>query len=208
MFACALAHTAYPTTDVPLKELPRTMEWFRVKVRLACVPAFSVSVGMGVGGRQATDDARTVSADQSTDTTLTIHNPYSCRSRSTRCSPPTSRSACPTPPSYAWSTPSSSSACVHACVRLQLGRVLVGRLVDRRRDDTHTHVSTNHLTTQTKPTNTTRYDADGGQTSLKPHRDGSVLSFNIALNPSSEFDGGGTYFAGLQDALRIEQVGF
>lgn len=51
-----------------------------------------------------------------------------------------------------------------------------------------------------------RYDADGGQTELKPHRDGSVVSFNIALNPSSEFDGGGTYFAGLQDALRIEQV--
>lgn len=54
---------------------------------------------------------------------------------------------------------------------------------------------------------TNRYDADGGQTQLKPHRDGSVVSFNVALNPSSEFDGGGTYFAGLQDALRIEQVG-
>lgn len=26
-------HTAYPTTDVPLAELPRTLEWFRVKVR-------------------------------------------------------------------------------------------------------------------------------------------------------------------------------
>lgn len=25
--------TAYPTTDVPLAELPRTLEWFRMKVR-------------------------------------------------------------------------------------------------------------------------------------------------------------------------------
>jgi hypothetical protein len=40
-----------------------------------------------------------------------------------------------------------------------------------------------------------KYDAQGGQKELKPHRDGSVLSFNIALNPSSDFDGGGTWFA-------------
>lgn len=52
-----------------------------------------------------------------------------------------------------------------------------------------------------------RYDADGGQTDLKPHRDGSVVSFNIALNPSTEYDGGGTFFAGLRDALKMEQVG-
>ena len=58
---------------------------------------------------------------------------------------------------------------------------------------------------------TYRYDAAGGQTQLKPHRDGSVVSFNIALNPSSEFEGGGTYFKGLEsqlkgEGLRIEQV--
>lgn len=104
-------------------------------------------------------------------------------------------------------------AFVVKCVRASLRPAAVGTGFGRSArgssaPDTHTHVPTNHLTTQTKPTNTTRYDADGGQTSLKPHRDGSVLSFNIALNPSSEFDGGGTYFAGLQDALRIEQVVF
>lgn len=38
---------------------------------------------------------------------------------------------------------------------------------------------------------------------LKPHRDGSVLSFNIALNPSTDFDGGGTWFDSLGDAIRI-----
>lgn len=45
-----------------------------------------------------------------------------------------------------------------------------------------------------------KYDAtaqDGGQTELKPHRDGSILSFNIALNPSTDYDGGGTWFASL-----------
>jgi hypothetical protein len=50
-----------------------------------------------------------------------------------------------------------------------------------------------------------KYDADGGQTELKPHRDGSVLSFNIALNPASEFNGGGTWFDSLGDAIRIDE---
>lgn len=50
-----------------------------------------------------------------------------------------------------------------------------------------------------------KYDAAGGQRELKPHRDGSVLSFNIALNPASEFEGGGTWFASLDDAIKIDQ---
>lgn len=50
-----------------------------------------------------------------------------------------------------------------------------------------------------------KYDAAGGQRELKPHRDGSVLSFNIALNPAIEFEGGGTWFASLDDAIKIDQ---
>ena len=50
-----------------------------------------------------------------------------------------------------------------------------------------------------------KYDAAGGQTELKPHRDGSVLSFNIALNPATDFVGGGTWFHSLNDAVKIEQ---
>ena len=49
-----------------------------------------------------------------------------------------------------------------------------------------------------------KYDAAGGQTHLKPHRDGSVLSFNIALNSRTEYEGGGTWFAGLGQALPID----
>ena len=40
---------------------------------------------------------------------------------------------------------------------------------------------------------------------LKPHRDGSVLSFNIALNPATDYDGGGTWFNSINDAIRIEE---
>lgn len=40
-----------------------------------------------------------------------------------------------------------------------------------------------------------KYDAKNGQKELRPHRDGSVLSFNIALNPSHQYVGGGTWFA-------------
>ena len=40
-----------------------------------------------------------------------------------------------------------------------------------------------------------KYDAKNGQKELRPHRDGSVLSFNIALNPSNQYTGGGTWFA-------------
>lgn len=50
-----------------------------------------------------------------------------------------------------------------------------------------------------------KYDAEGGQTELKPHRDGSVLSFNIALNPASEFEGGGTWFDSLNEPVKIDQ---
>ena len=49
-----------------------------------------------------------------------------------------------------------------------------------------------------------KYDAHGGQTELKPHRDGSILSFNIALNPISDYEGGGTWFASLDDPVRID----
>lgn len=50
-----------------------------------------------------------------------------------------------------------------------------------------------------------KYDAEGGQRELKPHRDGSVLSFNIALNPATEFEGGGTWFSSIDDAVKIDQ---
>jgi hypothetical protein len=49
-----------------------------------------------------------------------------------------------------------------------------------------------------------KYDANGGQTELRPHRDGSVLSFNIALNPMNEYDGGGTWFSSIDDPVRID----
>lgn len=50
-----------------------------------------------------------------------------------------------------------------------------------------------------------KYDAEAGQKELKPHRDGSVLSFNIALNPAEHYQGGGTWFASLDDAIKLEQ---
>ena len=50
-----------------------------------------------------------------------------------------------------------------------------------------------------------KYNASGGQTSLSTHRDGSVLSFNIALNERCEYEGGGTWFAGIDRAFAIEK---
>jgi len=50
-----------------------------------------------------------------------------------------------------------------------------------------------------------KYNHAGGQTSLSPHRDGSVLSFNVALNEKCEYEGGGTWFAGIDRALPIER---
>ena len=50
-----------------------------------------------------------------------------------------------------------------------------------------------------------KYDAAGGQKELKPHRDGSVFSFNIALNERCEYEGGGTWFAGIDRAFAIER---
>lgn len=50
-----------------------------------------------------------------------------------------------------------------------------------------------------------KYDAAGGQTMLAPHRDGSVLSFNVALNERGEYEGGGTWFAGLDQSMPIDK---
>ena len=50
-----------------------------------------------------------------------------------------------------------------------------------------------------------KYDVEGGQSELKPHRDGSVLSFNIALNPADEYVGGGTWFDSLKDAVKLDE---
>ena len=43
-----------------------------------------------------------------------------------------------------------------------------------------------------------KYNATAGQRELKQHRDGSVFSFNVALNDLSEYSGGGTSFRILQ----------
>jgi predicted 2-oxoglutarate/Fe(II)-dependent dioxygenase YbiX len=51
-----------------------------------------------------------------------------------------------------------------------------------------------------------KYDANQGQRELKPHRDGSVLSFNIALNPSNQYEGGGTWFASLAESKNVIQL--
>ncbi|KAK3260545.1 hypothetical protein CYMTET_30496 [Cymbomonas tetramitiformis] len=45
-----------------------------------------------------------------------------------------------------------------------------------------------------------KYDAAAGQRLLKPHRDGSVFSFNVALNDLGQYEGGGTYFQQLERA--------
>lgn len=50
-----------------------------------------------------------------------------------------------------------------------------------------------------------KYDAKGGQAELKPHRDGSVLSFNIALNSADDFEGGGTWFDSLDNPIKIDE---
>ena len=43
-----------------------------------------------------------------------------------------------------------------------------------------------------------KYNATAGQRELKPHRDGSVFSFNVALNDLDEYNDGGTSFRILQ----------
>ena len=54
-----------------------------------------------------------------------------------------------------------------------------------------------------------RYDGDtaGAQRELEAHRDGSLLSFSIALTEPSSFAGGGTRFVGDGRVLRPERAG-
>jgi hypothetical protein len=46
-----------------------------------------------------------------------------------------------------------------------------------------------------------RYDASGGQKHLPLHRDQSTHSFTIALNSTSDYDGGGTYISALKRSI-------
>ena len=45
----------------------------------------------------------------------------------------------------------------------------------------------------------------GQQADLALHRDGSLLSFNVLLNPVSDFKGGGTYIKPLNQTFQIKQ---
>jgi len=52
-----------------------------------------------------------------------------------------------------------------------------------------------------------RYDASpGGQAGLGPHKDGSVMSFNVLLSEPSDFEGGGTQFYPDEDRPDPPQV--
>ncbi|KAF0700678.1 Aste57867_8856 [Aphanomyces stellatus] len=52
-----------------------------------------------------------------------------------------------------------------------------------------------------------KYEAAGPsvQNDLGLHCDGSTFSFNILLNPASDFEGGGTYFSATDTTIHIEQ---
>lgn len=51
-----------------------------------------------------------------------------------------------------------------------------------------------------------KYEARRGERAeLGVHCDGSALSFNVLLNPASEFAGGGTYFEATGETIRIAQ---
>jgi tetratricopeptide (TPR) repeat protein len=50
------------------------------------------------------------------------------------------------------------------------------------------------------------YGYFGGPSRSQPlHRDASILSLNIALSPQSDYEGGGTYFQGIDTILQQEQ---
>jgi tetratricopeptide (TPR) repeat protein len=50
------------------------------------------------------------------------------------------------------------------------------------------------------------YGYFGGPSRSQPlHRDASILSLNIALSPQSDYEGGGTYFQGIDSILQQEQ---
>ena len=52
-----------------------------------------------------------------------------------------------------------------------------------------------------------RYDASEGRTELGCHRDGTLLTVNIALNALSEYQGGGTRFEALEKASSASTSG-
>ena len=48
-------------------------------------------------------------------------------------------------------------------------------------------------------------DGNGAQADLPLHQDGSLVSFNVLLNPATDFEGGGTFFETTATTHLIEQ---
>jgi hypothetical protein len=53
-----------------------------------------------------------------------------------------------------------------------------------------------------------KYDAENGQTNLKPHHDSSVYTINIALNDVSCYEGGGVNFISKSITFVNKNVGW
>lgn len=76
----------------------------------------------------------------------------------------------------------------------------VGYFPDATEDEAHLFVDDIFLV---------KYESSekGCQSGLEPHRDGSLLSFNVALNDPATFGGGGTHFVGENVVIRPRHTG-
>ena len=156
-------HTNYPTTDVPIQELPDTLEWFREKALPETLYPFLANA---YGRRAGVAPSRVLQRKLPRFVVILAINTRVRRTHMVQTFARTKRRERLTfllPPSSRFALPNAKNL-----------RVVDGFVV--------------------------KYNATAGQSFLKPHRDGSVVSFNIALNGLDEYEGGGTWIARLDDS--------
>ncbi|CAM9520061.1 unnamed protein product, partial [Ectocarpus sp. 12 AP-2014] len=200
-------HYAVPTTDVAVRELPRTLAWFNwaMRTRIGTTVAVAAALGGGIferpGRRSGSLELSPPVAEPHTqDEDFSAH---------ALCSAADSDEA------------ASASASAIALVAPEAGqeRRQVESDDDQEGQGREAEEPRGRAGAPTPPPPAlmlrrlrvhdafvVRYDA-AAQRSLPLHTDQGELSLTISLNGTGEYEGGGTWFEGLGRAVRPEEAG-
>ncbi|CAM9974582.1 unnamed protein product, partial [Ectocarpus fasciculatus] len=204
-------HYAVPTTDVAVRELPRTLAWFNRAMRTRVGPTVAVAAALGGG---------------------VFEKPGRRCSSSLERSPPVAEPHAQDedyPAHAVCSAADSDEAAAAALAATALVEPQDGQEGERRQTESDDDQEGNgreaeelrgRAAAATPPPPellllrrlrvhdafVVRYDA-AAQRSLPLHTDQGELSLTISLNSAGEYEGGGTWFEGLGRAVRPEEAG-
>ncbi|CAM9553005.1 unnamed protein product, partial [Ectocarpus sp. 8 AP-2014] len=205
-------HYAVPTTDVAVRELPRTLAWFNRAMRTRIGPTVAVAAGLG-GGLFERPGRRSGSLERSPPVAEPHAQDEDFPARAV-CSAADSDEAA--------AAAAAAAEALRATALVEPENGQERRQVESGDDqgqDREAEEPRGRAGAPTPPPPAlmlrrlrvhdafvVRYDA-AAQRSLPLHTDQGELSLTISLNGTDEYEGGGTWFEGLGRAVRPEEAG-